>query len=107
MKKQKLYDLIKQLLTDYPQMRDSDKVLIWEVWGRLGFVTRDLYWGSVLTSEKFWDATSPESIRRCRQKIQEKHPELRSSKKVQEAKDRKEATKSTFIYREPVQTQLV
>jgi hypothetical protein len=99
---QNLYLLVKQLLTEQPELRDSDKKLIWKVWKKLGLLS---YWsaGEQIDYGDFLTAPSTETIRRCRQSIQEHCPGLRSSKKVQEAKDRKEATKSTFIYREPVQ----
>ena len=100
----KTYDLIKELLTDYPELRDSDKKLMWRVWNELGFILRDgREWiPDFINKDDFMKAPSTETIRRCRQKIQELHPELRSSKEVQKMKDKKEASKSTFVYRDEV-----
>lgn len=95
----KTYDLVKDLLIKYPAMRDSDRLLIWNVWGRRGYLTVEDN-TSIIRKESFMTATSPESIRRCRQKIQENFPELRSSKKVQEEKDKIADQKGTHIYRE-------
>ena len=97
--KTKTYDLVFDLLTRYPPLRDSDKQLIWNVWGKRGYLVIE-NGTTLIHKESFLVATSPESIRRCRQKIQEKHPELRSSKAVQEEKDKIAAQKGTHIYRE-------
>lgn len=34
----KIYDMVKQLLTDNPELRNSDKKLIWEVWEKLDLI---------------------------------------------------------------------
>lgn len=91
----KLYDTVYDLLKKYPALRNSDKLLIWNVWGfsnklNMGYITRD----------NFMRAISPESITRCRRKIQELYPELCSSKSVQIEKDAKKKQKGTFIFRE-------
>lgn len=103
MKKRYTYDLVKELLTDYPELRDSDKKLIWEVWERLSLT----YWMSItdqvcITKEDFMNAPSTESIRRCRQKIQETHPELRGTEKIQRARKAIADQKGTHVYRETV-----
>lgn len=91
------YELVLDLLTKYPALRDSDKKLIWSVWIKEGKVV-----GGKISMEDFLKTTSTESIRRSRQKVQEEHPELCSSPLVQEMKDAKEEDKGTFVYREPV-----
>ena len=96
----KLYDLIKDLLQKYPQLRDSDKLLVWNIWGIEGFLGEGL-----ITKSNYLEGTSSESITRCRRKIQENFPELRSSKEVQAVKNDKQDEKGTFIYREKVQVQ--
>ena len=104
----KLYDLIKNLLTDYPELRDSDKKLIWEVWSKLDFINDDdgSYDGELITYQNFVDAPSTETIRRCRQKIQELNPELRGSQKIRKAREEKAKEKGTFIYREITEEQI-
>lgn len=91
----KLYTLIKQLLIDYPELRDSDKKLIWYVWIENGNAHYEH-----ITKNDFMEAPSTESIRRCRQKIQEQHEELRGTPKVRKAREEKAKEKGTFIYRE-------
>lgn len=93
----KLYDRVKKLLEDYPKLRDSDRLLIWNVWGMEGLVH-----DGVITKENFLKAPHTESIRRVRQKIQEQHPNLQSSPEVQKAKKTKEKKKGNFVYKEEV-----
>lgn len=69
-------ELIEALLREHPKLRDSDRRLVSNVWAhelnQLG-----LPYSKAL--EKFADGslTSPDSISRCRRKIEEDHPELR------------------------------
>ena len=67
--------IIEMCLRDYPKTRDSDKALLIHVWEHCG-----LYLSEV-QRDKFFQITSPETIRRTRQKIQEsgKYP---ASKRV-------------------------
>lgn len=95
MKKRLIYDLVKSLLETYPKLRDSDKLLLWNVWGELGYI----YEGT-LSRQDFLLAPTPETITRCRRKIQELHPELQSSPEVKQAKKSKEDTRGTYIFRE-------
>lgn len=95
----KLYDQIKYLLLQHPELRDSDKKLQWYIWGTQGFIVNgNLSYEAFLNSRLI----SSETIRRTRQKIQETFPDLRSSHYVQLAKDKKRRTKSTFVYKEPM-----
>ena len=96
----KIYDLVKQLLTDYPELRDSDKKLIWEVWDQLELV--DEFGFQHITYDNFMKAPSTESIRRARQLIQARHPELQATKRVRSYRHQKEESKGTFAYREEV-----
>jgi hypothetical protein len=100
MKKNLLYEKIKQLLNDYPDYRNSDRKLIWRIWMEQGFVY-SMRGEDLITYPMFMKATSPETIRRTRQKIQQNFPELRSSEKVLQEKSKIEAQKGTHVYREP------
>jgi hypothetical protein len=93
----KLYELVKTMLIERPELRDSDKKLIWAVFMKVGAANE--------TSMTYYDFTDPkcpstESIRRCRQKIQENHPDLKGSIKVQQLREGIEAQRGTHIYRE-------
>jgi hypothetical protein len=58
--------IIEQTLRDNPGTRNSDRKLILEVWRRQGFEL------TAYQEEMFWRVGSAESIRRTRQKLQEK-----------------------------------
>lgn len=91
----KLYDVVKKLLEDYPSLRDSDRLLIWNVWGTLGYLS-----GDGISRTNFMRAPHTESVRRIRQKIMEQYPQLKSSPNVQKIKQEKQRTKGTWVYRE-------
>ena len=101
----KLYNRIKDILT-YDcmrnQYRNSDRKLIWKIWEDEGIIINDYSNGQTLDYENFISATSPETIRRTRQLVVANHPELQSDKKVLAEKKKKESTKGTFGYREPL-----
>lgn len=92
----KLYDLVKSLLVEHEELRNSDKRLLWAVWWKKGLVNRDS-----ITRASFYLAPSAESVTRARRKIQELHPELQATEeKVRRARQQKEETKGTFVFRE-------
>ena len=93
----KIYDVVKDLLVQHPKLRDSDRLLIWNVWNFTGHLSTD---GRSISLEDFKVAPHMESIRRVRQKIQEQFPELKSSKPIQEMKDSKEAWGGNFVFQE-------
>ena len=99
--KMKIYDLIKITLEDYPETRNSDKKLIWRVWCKLGYIDT----GYALYEEDFMRSPSTETIRRCRQKIQELNPELQATRRVRAERKHIENQKGTFIFRKTVTEQ--
>ncbi len=70
---------VKELLKEKPHLRDSDNKLIASIWWIElgGQVVSDLSGMDVLNRLSEGQLTSPESIRRSRQKIQEENPHLR------------------------------
>ena len=66
-------ELVRQLLEQYPQTRDNDNLLMSIIWRKesnlFNFYSR-------LESGKL---TPAETIRRCRQRLQLDHPELRGT----------------------------
>jgi len=93
----KLYDLVLTLLRSDELYRDNDKALIWRVWemdNRSSFNSISKY--------EFMKCTSPESIRRTRQMIQARFPELKPSKQTQEMRDEIKKDKGTFVFRETI-----
>lgn len=99
MTEKKIYDLVKDLLTLYPPIRNSDKKLIWAVWTRLGLVTHGRV-SSYISKENFYLAPASESVTRARRKIQELHPELQATSSVKRERTVKEKTKGSFVFRE-------
>lgn len=98
----KVYDKVVQILTDHPVTRNSDKALMWRYWLIEGFITykgKDMRDSSIDWWE-FAQVTSPESIRRSRQKAQQLHPELRATNPIQQKRRKRAAEKGTFIFRE-------
>ena len=95
----KLYDIVNHILTTDSYTRSSDKKLIWEVLKYQGFTE-----GGAITYSRFMnkDIANFESIRRCRQKIQEKHPELRAVGVVFQERAKKAKQRGTHVFREVV-----
>lgn len=101
----KLYELIKQLLVQSEVYRNSDKALIWEIWRKQGVING---YGYLSHSNFMSKAKSPESIRRCRQKVQENCPELKATDtEVKETRDQMAEQKGTFVYRDTVTGDIV
>jgi uncharacterized pyridoxal phosphate-containing UPF0001 family protein len=95
----KVYDQVKDLLTQYPELRDSDKKLLWIVWHKLGLLQRTEA-TNFITYPNYMKAPSSESITRARRKVQELHPELGASVAVAQERQEKAEQKGTFIFRE-------
>ena len=95
----KLYDKVRLLLEENKRLWDDDRELIWTVWENAGYVRGDM----TITYKNFKLAPSTGSITRARRKIQEKHPELRSSEAVKRLRTTLERQKGTHVYRETIQ----
>lgn len=92
----KLYNLIYKLLIDRPDLRNSDRRLMWAVWEREGAIS----YGALTLDSFLRKSTSSESIRRTRQKIQQEYPNLQASKHVEDMRKAIEDKKGTFIFRQ-------
>lgn len=94
-----IYDVVKHILITDAYTRSSDKKLIWEVLKYQGFTE-----GGVITFSRFMskDIANFESVRRARQRIQEKHPELRAVGVVFQERAKKAKQRGTHIFREPI-----
>ena len=99
----KMYDLVKDLLTKYPDLRDSDRKLIWAVcWKKQLIQVNEEKMLSRMLYMNFLQAPSFESITRARRKVQELHPELQSRQAVFEVRQDKEEKKGNFVFHEEV-----
>jgi hypothetical protein len=101
----KTYDLVYALLKQKPELRNSDKKLLWEVWKYQGYIIQGSSF-EYLPYLTFMKKNIPhfETVRRSRQKIQELHPELQASPHVAQARRDKQVQKGTWIFREETQT---
>ena len=75
-------DLITKLLSDHPHLRDDDYQLISEIWQYESIATIPVTAKDFLSDFGNGKYTNPESIRRCRAKLQETMPELRGKKYI-------------------------
>jgi len=71
--------LITDLLTNYSHLRDNDSKLLANVWYKQ-IQTKDMTVSNFLQLMSEGVLVNPESVRRCRQLLQEQHPELRGEK---------------------------
>ena len=78
-----IHQMVESILRQYPGTRDDDRELIQTLYGKYYGVDFYKPWGSVIKDKNL---PSFESIRRCRQKLQEQNEDLRGSKKSEEAR---------------------
>jgi len=89
-------DGVKELLEEHPELRDDDNKLIAGIWyAETEAISLSKFFTELAESK----LTSPESIRRCRQKLQEENEALRGNNYVKRHKHQEEVIKEL---REPV-----
>jgi len=99
MTKKKLIDVVKDILTNYPETRSCDHDLFRHVFSAYGVNTSCCSYDHVINCIKAKQIPTHESIRRSRQKHQETNPFLRSGnyEKRQDAGEKvKELVNSDF-----------
>jgi len=94
-----IYELVKQLLTLKPVLRDDDKKLIWSVWAHQGKIV-----GGKISVDDYLTSEIEESVTRARRMVQNDFPELKASPIIEEARKAKKEDKGSFIFREKVDT---
>lgn len=79
MKIASIKEVVSKVLTNHPESRDNDRLLILKVWAEEMPELRSKNMTFISFSHAFIQGKLPdtESVRRCRQKLQELHPELR------------------------------
>lgn len=74
--------IVKEVLKDCPEARNSDDILISVVCKRINPICAGLSFDTVLLNRKALGLPVFESIRRAGQKVREHHPELEGSERV-------------------------
>ena len=69
--------IVKKVLNEHPETRDSDSKLICWVYSITNPEVLELSFSKVMWNSKFYNLPSFETIRRTRQKLQHDYPELR------------------------------
>lgn len=82
--------IVKKVLTEHPETRDSDSKLICWVYSITNPEVLKLSFSKVMWNSKFYNLPSFETIRRTRQKLQHDYPELRG--KLYEKRMEKQST---------------
>jgi len=96
----KLYIKVKHLLEEFPELRDSDKKLVWKIWKDEGDIETSQFGEDCITYDSFFKATGHDNITRARRMVQADCPELRGNKWVQKQRKLKETAKGTHVYHE-------
>jgi hypothetical protein len=75
----KVSSVVKKILIEFPEARDSDELLILKVWGEQEPYLRNIRYTFVKFAQEFKKGSfhSTESICRARRKIQEEFPQYR------------------------------
>ncbi len=94
----KLYYLVKKLLIQDSAYRNSDKKLMWRVWGEE--LRSPLM--QVIDYQEFLKVSTPESVTRARRMVQQDFKELQASEGVRKSRRQKQNQKGTYVYREYV-----
>lgn len=74
--------IVKEVLTDYPETRNSDMALYLEVCRKVNPEALTLPFWSVVSALKLYKLPNFETVRRTRQKIQASCPELSGNEEV-------------------------
>lgn len=85
----KIYDvhrIVEQLLIDDPMTRENDNILYISVCRKLNPIVLGMDFETVMRNTTCMGIPSIKTVERCRRKLQETHPALRSSKKVEDAR---------------------
>lgn len=90
----KLYDKVKQMLQENPELRDSDDLLLLHYWREMGVIVNGRFIEDAFIRLK----AKPESITRARRKVQEDHPSLNAIVEVEEERKVREGHFEMFTF---------
>ena len=92
-----LYDKVSLILTECKEARRSDERLFAEMLRRYASMPQDVL-DTLVREFSAWESFRFDSIRRCRQRIQEKNPELRPPEKTQALRDKRKEKIISELY---------
>lgn len=81
-KLRKVSQMVREVLENYPDTRSDDRLLIYTIYRNYYGIVNDKFVNVIMRH----DLPNFESIRRCRQKIQEECEELRGDKQVEKVR---------------------
>lgn len=76
-------DLVKKILQDVPEARNSDDFLYYKVCEKINALYINLPFWKVIVNRKLYGFPAFESVRRTRQKVQAEYPELSGNSTVE------------------------
>lgn len=79
--------IVKDVLQTVPEARDSDMLLFYRICERLNPRALSMPFGLVLLEMRDYNLPAFETVRRTRQKVQADNPDLRGSRRTQQARD--------------------
>jgi hypothetical protein len=91
----KVEDIVKTALIENPETREDDFLLIAEVYHRIDPLLVKYPFSQLMLSHKELKLPSFKSMTRCRRKLQNLYPNLKPSKKIQDAR-----LEEQLVYRE-------
>ena len=94
---QKTSKIVEQLLQDHPETRNSDDFLYLKVCEKINVISLALPFHEVLLCRKKYKLPPFESVRRTRQKLQKKYPELAGNRKVEEERAENEKIVKSYV----------
>lgn len=82
--------LVKEILMEDERARNSDLYLYIKICEKINPTVLKKPFSTVMMNLKAYNLPHTESVRRTRQKIQEKHPELAGNRKITQAREENE-----------------
>lgn len=90
-------EIVKDILENDPTARNSDDYLYYMVCSRIDGISVHLPFWKVLLNRKQYKYPAFESVRRIRQKMQEKYPELAGNHKVEKRREENEEVFRRYV----------
>lgn len=93
----KTIQLVKAILEKYPETRDDDNLLWAKVLEAVNFDSSDMTLSFVLENVKRYGLPSFQTVSRARRKVQQDHPELKGTARIQQKRKEQEQKYREFF----------